>query len=268
MRGIELAAGAALGLFAGFLLWGVGSDDAAERTAEDGPSLAAPPPETASELQALKARLEREETRRMELESEIAARPPVAAPAPEKPPQAAKPEPGKPPGDWIDDRVLRDAGFGDSELDALDELYESTELERLFVRDQAKREGWLRSQRYRQRMRELNSRYDALRFEYGEDRFDWILFATGRPNRIRVDRVLRDSAAAEIGLEVGDLILRYDDERVFDTPSLQQATGEGRAGETVALDVDRGGERVRLYLPRGPLGIVLGAARKKPGAIY
>jgi hypothetical protein len=45
---------------------------------------------------------------------------------------------------------------------------------------------------------------------------------------------------------------------------LKQATTEGRAGERVAVDVWRDGARVRLWLPRGPLGIRMRQTRSPP----
>ncbi len=267
MRGWELVAGVTLGLVAGFLLWGDRGEEATETPKQQTPRVAAPARDPA--VQRLEAQLELEEARRVELERELAARLAVPAKTPEKrDAPKRKPEKAKRPGDWIDGDVLLQAGFDATELEALNERYESTELERLFVRDQATREGWFGRPRYYRRMRELNESYEELRVEYGEDRYDWILYASGRDNRVRVDRVMRDSPAADVGLERGDIILRYNDERIFDARALQQATGEGRAGETVALDVDRGGERIRLYPPRGPLGIGLDSLPVEPGSLY
>jgi hypothetical protein len=266
VRGWELAAGGTLGLVAGFLLWGEASQEA-ETSRPETPRVAAPAPDP--EVQRLKVQLRLEQARRVELEDELSARPVVPAPrSPKRDAPKRKPGRAKRPGGWIDDDVLLEAGFDAAEVEALNERYEKTELERLFVRDEATREGWFRQPRYFRRMRELNESYDALRAEYGEDRYDWILYAWGRDNRVRVARVMRDSAASDVGLEAGDVILRYDDERIFDARALQQATGEGRAGETVTLEVDRGGERIRLHPPRGPLGVALGSLPVKPPSLY
>lgn len=268
VRGWELTAGVIAGLLAGFLLAGGGGKRAGE-TPPERPSVAAPAPIALPEVVRLERQLELEQQRRGELESQLAGRPAVPAPPLEKVGTPARQLGNSPPPlAWIAEDVLLGAGFAAAELEALNGFYEKTELERLFVRDQATREGWFRRPRYARRMREFNERYEALRFDYGDDGYDWILYARGRDNRVRVDRVLQGSAAADIGLEEGDVILQYDDERIFAAPALQQATGEGRAGATVSLEADRRGERIRLYPPRGPLGVVLSSLSVEPRARY
>jgi S1-C subfamily serine protease len=76
--------------------------------------------------------------------------------------------------------------------------------------------------------------------------------------------VLASSPAAAAGIEPGDVILRYDDVPVFAPYELKEATSDGRAGSTVAVDVWRQGERERVYLPRGPLGVQLLPTRRPP----
>ena len=272
MRGWQLAAGATLGLLVGFLLWGGDDDGAGQTSVPEAPKVVAPAPHP--EVRRLQAQLDREEVRRNELERELSVRPkvPVAEPRPsqarKKKPAGAKIRKAKRPEEWFDDDLLLRAGFDAAEVEALNERYELIELERLFVRDEATREGWLGQPRYHRRMRELDERYNALRFEYGDDRYDWLLYASGNDNRVQVDRVMQHSAAADVGVELGDIILRYDDERIFDVRTLQQATGEGRARDAVSLDVERAGEHIRLYPPRGPLGIVLVPRYVEPDPLY
>ena len=47
-------------------------------------------------------------------------------------------------------------------------------------------------------------------------------------------------------------------QRVFDMDELNNLTIDGQPGETVAVDVLRGGQPMQLYLPRGPIGITGG----------
>lgn len=275
MRRWELAAGVGLGLVAGFLIWGGGvgpEDDAAAPPVPEASRVTDAPRDL--RMQRLQQELDREKTLRLELEREIASSAAAPSPTPdpvpaaEPPPESEERPKGKQAGEWIADDVLLEAGFDPSEVDALNALYEQTELERLFVRDQAVREGWLRTPRYRRQMGELNARYETVREEYGEDRYDWILYAAGRDNRVRVARVMRDSPAADIGLEVGDVVLRYDEERVFDARGLQRATGQGEAGRLVILEVERAGERIRFHPARGPLGISLDPTLAEPTPPY
>jgi len=142
--------------------------------------------------------------------------------------------------------------------------FEAIELERLYVRDQAAREGWLDKARFRKRIAEIDARYDAMRDEFGPEDYDWILFASSRDNRVEVNHVMQESAAEDVGIEVGDLVVSYDEQRIFDGKQLQQSTTDGEAGETVSVDLLRDGERIRVYLPRGPIGIGLQHSRTRP----
>lgn len=271
MRGWQLAAGAILGLGIGFLVWG-GRDGDPQKSEPETPEVVAPAPDP--EVRRLQAQLDLEEARAGEMERELSARPriPAAKPRTSEPrkrkPRRERPDKVKRREDWFDDKLLIGAGFDAAEVEALNERYEQIELDRLFVRDEATRQGWLGQPRYHRRMRELDERYNALRFEFGEDRYDWLLYASGNDNRVRVDRVMQDSAAADVGVELGDILLRYDDERIFDVQILQQATGEGRVGAAVSLDVERQGEQIRLYPPRGPLGVVLVPIYVEPDPLY
>jgi hypothetical protein len=271
-----------VGLLAGWLLfgvWGVGGGAPDRGEAADAPPAgagAAPGRAEASpdEIDGLREQLAWEVGRREALEQELAERSapapaealaPDPSPSPDEPSAAASTRRSE---DWIDEALLVAAGFTPAEAEALRRRFEAIELERLFARDQATREGWLRTPRYHQRMQELNAEYGAMRDEHGDERYDWILFASGRQNRVVVERVLRDSAASEVGLEAGDVFLAYDGERVFEPGALQRATSGGVLGETVAVDVLRGGERIRLYPPRGPLGVALRVDRREPEPLY
>jgi S1-C subfamily serine protease len=70
--------------------------------------------------------------------------------------------------------------------------------------------------------------------------------------------VLGGSAAAEAGLRAGDVVYAYGGERIFKPWSLVQSTQGGRSGESVEVEVQRGSERLRVTVPRGPLGVRIG----------
>jgi hypothetical protein len=59
----------------------------------------------------------------------------------------------------------------------------------------------------------------------------------------------------------GDEILAYAGKRIFDMRELNALTLEGTPGESVIVDVRRGGQSVQLVMPRGPLGITGGGFR-------
>ena len=125
-------------------------------------------------------------------------------------------------------------------------------------------EGWLSKPRYRRRIAQLERAYSDLRDEYGDGAYDWILYASGRNNRVAVERILQDSAAELAGLEAGDVLTYYDDETIFTASALRAATTRGEAGDLVAVDVLRDGEALRFYLERGPLGVGLSWRRIAP----
>lgn len=168
---------------------------------------------------------------------------------------------------WLDDALLREAGLSVSEIDALRERLEDIEMERLYLRDEATRDGWLNTPRYHKATHRLNVAFGTLRDDFGDETYDWLLFASGRPNRVMVGGVLENSPAAEAGLKSGDLIIRYDGVRIFDSWALQRATTRGEPGRIVTLEIARGDERSRVYVPRGPLGIRLGEKSVKPGVL-
>ena len=86
----------------------------------------------------------------------------------------------------------------------------------------------------------------------------------GRNNRLSVRDGLMRSPAEEAGIEPGDLILTYDDVRVFDAFQLRGATSAGRRGESVPIELIRRGRRLRIIVPRGPLGVKLQPERVPP----
>jgi hypothetical protein len=195
--------------------------------------------------------------------------------APSERPEASEPAPGAdaiadaadeagPDGrGWFDQARLEAAGLPERDAADLRRLFEETELERLYLRDQATREGWPRG-RLAAELAALDERMASVREDYGEGAYDWFLYAAGRANRVAVESVLGGSAAAEAGLRPGDLVYAYGGERIFKPGALVRSTQTGRLGETVELEVQRGGERLRVTVPRGPLGVRIGRETVEP----
>ena len=101
----------------------------------------------------------------------------------------------------------------------------------------------------------------SLRTELGDTDYERYLQADGRPTTIPVRDVLASSPAERSGLKAGDEIVGYAGKRVFDMRELNALTLEGTAGESVVVDVRRGGQNVQLVMPRGPLGVTGGGFR-------
>jgi hypothetical protein len=147
------------------------------------------------------------------------------------------------------------AGFPEETVRTFKESQDQLELDRLYLRDVATREGWLGTPRFHEAQQALEDDARATREEYGDQFYDWMLYTTGHPNRVQVDEVMTGSVAAGAGLQAGDVILGYAGERVFSPLELRDATSVGTAGESITLDVVRDGRQIRVVVPRGPLGV-------------
>ena len=165
---------------------------------------------------------------------------------------------------WFDAPALQEQGVSAPETSRLEKLFEESELQLLYLRDRATREGWAATPRFLQETYALRS---GLRESAGDETFDWLLYATQRTNRVVVLSVLSNGPASQAGLQAGDVIVRYDGRAVFKGRELQQATTQGEAGRSVAVDVQGlDGSMRHVTVPRGPLGIQLGEQRRPPAA--
>jgi len=178
--------------------------------------------------------------------------------------------PSKPPGeDFLganekapfDEAALTRLGIHPRDAARLHERWEQYEMERLYLTDAAIREGRLMTPRT---AREQQAARVALREELGNESFDLLLYASGQSNRVVVKSVLERSPATEAGLEAGDVIVSYDDRRVFQTAELKRMTASGSAGESVSMEILREGRQLSLSVPRGPLGVFLRADNLAP----
>ncbi len=140
----------------------------------------------------------------------------------------------------------------------------SIELKMLALQDRAKRENYLNTQRYYNELEALEQSNINLREELGEDRYDEYLYRSKQNNRIRINSVMLGSAAEQAGILKSDIILSYDNKKLFSWQELKQATAEGTLGEYVSITILRNGQVFSYSVPRGPLGVQLGATRLEP----
>src|SRR5262245_47334548 len=142
------------------------------------------------------------------------------------------------------------------------------------------RAEWINRRTQELRMQTMQAQYEArregrappadleattLRTELGDQDYERYLSATGRPTSVMVSGVLASSPAERAGLQEGDQIVGYDGKRVFDVGELNQLTLGGTSGESVVVNVRRGGQDLQIVLPRGPLGVYGGGFRGPPG---
>jgi hypothetical protein len=241
----------------------------------------------AAEIAALKSALDEERSQRGALELDLAmlrreltrrtAQQALPEPAPGAPPsrqvaaaegeREGAPEAAKPVHTegkrkaWFDSSLLVAQGIDEAHAAWLQEQSETLQMDELYLRDQATREGWNHSSRYRKQVQEM---WGETRESLGDDDYDLLLYASNRHNRVLLSNVLQSSPAAAAGIESGDVLLRYDDRAIFQPGDLISATAEGAPESTVAVDIERDGEVMRVYLPRGPLGVQIQPARRFP----
>lgn len=138
------------------------------------------------------------------------------------------------------------------------------ELKRLDLQDRAKREGYYMTTRYKKELAKIDARAVNLRNALGDSDYDRFLYKSHLNNRVKVMSVMPGSAAEQAGIQKNDIILDYNDARIFNWNELKKATAGGNRNEQVTIDVSRNGELFSLIIPRGPLGIRLGATRVAP----
>jgi hypothetical protein len=291
------AGGLAAGLLVGLLVWGPGGGfvaaptapgasapgnlgngelPATRATADSPASDAGPPPPATGEAaqRGLRESLAREIARSAALEAELEELrrqlEAAAAEAGDSGSEHGTAEPAATDGERakgegsIDGSILLAAGFEPGEVADVRQRLDEIELERLFVRDQAGREGWLQTQRFWDEAIRLSRQQLELRDEYGDGAYDWILYAMGSDNRVVAKGVIQDSPAFQVGLEAGDVIVAYAGQRILSAHELQRAVLDGEPGDNVALDIERDGESMRFYFPVGPIGIRLDTIRQAP----
>jgi hypothetical protein len=161
-------------------------------------------------------------------------------------------------------KSLIDAGISEEQATWIQQRLDEIELQQLYLRDRATREGWLNKPRYTKERRQYQNAVAELRGEVGEDAYDRMLYSLGRANRVVIQDILQSSPAAEYGLQGSDEIIEYDGQRVFSSKELSSLVTQGDAGVMTLLRVKRGGAIHDIYLPRGPLGIRMSTARVAP----
>ncbi len=159
---------------------------------------------------------------------------------------------------------LVDAGVNESLAAEIMRRKSELEFQRLELRDRAIRENFINTPRYFQQLRELNATDTSLREDIGDDAYDRYLYASGQNNRVVVSSIMSGSPAEQSGLQKGDIIVRYNNEQIFNWNEIRQATTQGSRNEYVAVDIIRDGQIMNMVLPRGPLGVRLDTTRSNP----
>ncbi len=161
---------------------------------------------------------------------------------------------------------LVNAGVEESLARTIKQQQDRFELERLNLVDQATREGWRGTERFRTAMADLAASRSDLRGELGDDVYDNYLYSSGVENRVSIANIIEGSAAQIAGMEIGDIVLQYAGQSIYRSSELQQATREGVRGEPVLVLLERSGSQFNTEVPRGPLGVSLQGTTVQPSA--
>lgn len=161
-------------------------------------------------------------------------------------------------------RSLIDAGIPAAQAAWIQGRLDEIDLQQLYLRNRAAREGWLDKPRYQRERRQYLDAVAGLRDDIGDDAYDRMLYSLGRANRVVIRDTMVNSPAEQYGLQPGDRIIEYDGRRIFTGNELNTLVTQGDTGTMTLVRVQRDGEFNDLYLPRGPLGIRISTARASP----
>lgn len=155
-------------------------------------------------------------------------------------------------------------GFPPEDAEQLVWRWGEQQMAELYLRDQARREGWQNTPRYREALNGLRHGEGSLRDEMSEADYEAMLYAMGQPNRLVIRQVVPASPAQLAGLQAGDQLLDYNGTRIFDYRELRQHIADGDPEELVPVRIARGMQTLEVFLPRGPLGVNLAADSVAP----
>jgi hypothetical protein len=179
-------------------------------------------------------------------------------------PNAPEPAPGNTSATTTMERALLAAGTDAATAADIKQRNDDLALAAMYLRDRATREHWADTPRFEEEMAAIEGQRTSIREEIGDDGYDRYLAALGEPNRVRVEDVMTESSAARVGLQQGDVVLRYGDARIFTPGDLVNATRGGTAGEMTQVEILRQGQVLDVEVPRGPLGLRIAASQAVP----
>ncbi len=146
--------------------------------------------------------------------------------------------------------ALVEAGFAPDQAEWIVQREAEIEMERLQARYDAMRMA--EEQGFMARRFTDDS---ALRAELGETDYERYLDAKGRSTSAEINTVLPNSPAHNAGIQPGDVIVRYDGERVYSMMDMAGRIMQNEQQGNVVVDIERGGVPMQLVIPRGPLGL-------------
>ncbi len=193
------------------------------------------------------------------------AKPATVSAAKPAPPTAERRRPlsvGKrkhePPGRQFNERVLTDLDYSPRTIRFMRDRWERSSADEDARAERNDQQKWVPGDPRNSEIR------DTLRSDLGDGLYDAMLYATNQPNRVQVGNVIGTSAAAAAGLRIGDVIVNYDGERVFDPDEAKRLSESAEPDRLIEVWIQRDGEDIQMYVEGGPLGVRYFPAWKTP----
>lgn len=105
-----------------------------------------------------------------------------------------------------------------------------------------------------------------LRYEIGDAEYERYLRALGKPTSVQVAEVLPGSIAESAGIRTGDVILDYDNKRLFNLGELN-GLAVGKDGSSATITVSRDGTIQKFVVPGGIIGVRSGRRDSSVGSL-
>jgi hypothetical protein len=150
--------------------------------------------------------------------------------------------------------LLVSAGFGSGAARDLRQRFEALTLAQQYLRNQARQEEGAAALELGRKLKQ----------EIGEDAYSYMLWSGGSPNRVVVQDVLPGSTASRVALQPGDVVMRYDGERIFEMDELRASVLQPSVQKSADLEILRAGQLLKISVPRGILGISVGGSFDPP----
>lgn len=157
--------------------------------------------------------------------------------------------------EWFNSEGLRALGIPDSEIERIEEVWQEYLMHKLRIENEIARQKGKGKGKEAARWNLVNE--DNARVQLGDENYDAMLYASGDRNRVFISQLLENSPGESAGLMAEDEVIFYDRERIFRPSEIKRLTTEGSKGDFVEIQVVRGGELMRFFLPRGPIGAQL-----------
>ena len=161
----------------------------------------------------------------------------------------------------FDEALLLAQGMSTGDVLRLREIFESSQMDELYLRDRATREGWYQKPRFHRALERVRNQ---LREGLSEQDYDRMLYATGTDNRVVLTHLLHGSPALDAGLRDGDIVQSYNGRRIFQPRDLQRATRTSKSGDMIPIVIERDGEIQRYFVRAGPIGVQLNGGTAHP----